>query len=444
MRLYEEWAYGDGPVAGSYWASTADAPAPSLRLSGDATAEIAVIGAGVTGLNAALRLARAGADVAVLDAADAPAWGASSRNGGFCCLGGAKADAASLIKRFGEAETRAYFQTERAAVDHVDALIAELGLEVDRHSEGETLMAHRPRAVAALHAYAAEVKQFLGLECAVLPREALAEHGMASPEFHGAVTGPVGFALNPAKYSLGLSRAAEAAGARFYGGARVSAAVPEGGGFVLTTATGQLRAKRLIIATNGYGEDALIPWMARRFLPVQSNILMSRPIREDEQAAQGWTSRQMCYDTRGLLHYFRLTPSGRMLFGLRGGIRATPGSDRAMRLRARMDFERIFPHWAHVETPHFWSGLACIARDLTPFAGPVPGMPGAFAAFAYHGNGVAMGSYCGALLADLALGRPREISAVMAAAPPRFELGRSRRWMLAPAYAWRRWADGDV
>jgi glycine/D-amino acid oxidase-like deaminating enzyme len=432
MRLYEDMAYGPVPIADSFWPTTVDAIPEHGALTGTARADVAVIGAGFTGLNAALTLAQAGRDVVVLEA-EQPGWGASGRNGGFCCLGGAKAGPQAFLRRFSEDETRDYYRAEREAVDHVAAVLDGHGIGADTHSHGETLLAHRHRDVAGLHVLADEIRHWHQTEAEFLPQGALAEHGLASPEFHGALTTPVGFALNPMKYVLGLARAAKNAGVRIFGGSAVSA-VDRDGEYILRTGTGELRAKTVIFATNGYSRDDLPGWFSGRYLPVQSNILVTRPLTADELAAQGWTSDQMCYDTRHLLHYFRLMPDRRMLFGLRGAMRATPAEHAKTRAAARADFERIFPAWRHVETPYFWSGLANLARNLMPFAGPVPGMDGAYAALCYHGNGVAMGSYAGRLLAAQIIGAGPVTPAPMCRPLKRFELGRFRRLVLPVAY----------
>lgn len=432
MRLYEDMAYGPAPIAEGFWPTTVGAIPEHGPLTGSARADVAVIGAGYTGLSAALALAEAGRDVAVLEA-EQPGWGASGRNGGFCCLGGAKAGVATFLRRFGEAETRGYYRAERAAVDHVAALLEEHGIDADTHSAGETLLAHRARDVGALREMAREIRHWHQVEPGFLPQEALSEHGLASPEFHGGLTTPVGFALNPMKYVLGLARAAQRAGVRIFGGSAV-ASVDRAGEYLLRTGEGELRAKQVIFATNGYARDDLPGWFAGRYLPVQSNVLVTRVLSEDELAAQGWTSDQMCYDTRNLLHYFRLMPDRRMLFGLRGAMRTTPAEHAKTRAIARADFDRIFPAWQGVETPHFWSGLVCLARDLMPFAGPVPGMEGAHAALCYHGNGVAMGSYAGRLLAAQITGQGPETPAPLRHPLRRFELGRLRRLALPVAY----------
>ncbi|MBD3677085.1 MAG: FAD-dependent oxidoreductase [Rhodobacteraceae bacterium] len=435
-RLYEPFAYGQEPIAQSFWRESVTLPEPCPAVSGEVTCDTAIIGAGFTGLNAALKLAEAGEDVVVLDAQQ-PGWGASGRNGGFCCLGGAKLDPAAIRRRFGEEAARTYARAERQAVDHVRDLLDRHRIEADTHSRGETLLAHRPKAVAELKARGEEVARIHGLDCAFLSKEELPEHGMASPEFHAALTTPIGFALNPMKYVLGLAAVARDAGARLFGDSpveRISAAAD--GRHLLHTPSGQMRARRFVIATNGYSSEDVPRWMAGRYLPVQSSILASRVLTPEERAAQGWTTAQMCYDSRNLLHYFRLLPDGRMLFGMRGSTRSRVADHERVRTRMRADFERFFPAWRDVETPHFWSGFVCLSRDLTPFVGAIPGSDGGYAAFAYHGNGVAMGSYAGVRLAEMMLGQGDPLPAVMTTPPRRFELGPLRRAVLPLAYAW--------
>ena len=176
--------------------------------------------------------------------------------------------------------------------------------------------------------------------------------------------------------------------------------------------------------------------MASRYLPTQSSVIVTRPMTREELTAQGWTSHQMCFDSRHLLHYFRLMPDNRMLFGMRGGLSHTDAAEATIRKKIRADFDAMFPAWRHVETPHYWSGFVCLSRDLLPYAGPIPGMDGGFAAFAYHGNGVSMGSYSGTLLADLVQGKTpsNPYPAPMRHTPRRFPLGRFRRLLMRPAY----------
>ncbi|MFB9150803.1 NAD(P)/FAD-dependent oxidoreductase [Roseovarius ramblicola] len=433
-RVFPAHTYGPGPRAACFWAGTADIP-DHPAAEGEIACDVAVIGAGFTGLSAALHLAEAGEDVRVFEA-EHVGWGASGRNGGFCCLGGSAASDAMLRRHHGEDARRDWCRTEMAAVGTVRALIDRLGIAADTHSKGETVLAHTPRAAAGFTARAAQIEADYGVTPTLIPGGALAQAGMRGP-FHAALTTPIGFALNPLKYATGLACAATGAGARFHARSPVTA-IRSGGRFHLATPDARITARRLIVATNGYSSDDLPGWLRGRYLPVQSNVIVTRPLTDGELDAQGWTTHQMCFDDRFFLHYFRLMPDRRMLFGMRGGLFSSPRHDARMQRTIRAHFEAMFPAWSHVETPHGWNGLLSLAPDLTPFAGPVHGMPGAFAALSFHGNGVAMASHAGAILADLALDRPSAslYPDIMRTPPGRWPLGRLRRAMMWPPYAW--------
>ena len=432
-RIFPAHTYGDAPRAHCYWADTVTDPAYSAA-SGDLSCDVAVIGAGFTGLSAALHLAEGGADVAVFEA-HTPGWGASGRNGGFCCLGGFGAPDSVMAKLHGETERAEARRCEMAAVETVATLIDRHGLEVDRHSRGETVMGYTPKSLPAFEAEAKRIEVDLGVTPEIIAQPDLARHGMAGP-FHCGMTIPVGFGLNSAKYALGLAQAAEAKGARIFARSPVRR-IDHGREFSLQTDTARITAKRLIVATNGYSSDDLPDWLRARYLPAQSNVLVTRPLSEGEIAAQGWSTDQMAYDDRFFLHYFRLMPNRRFLFGMRGGLFSSPAQDARMHRTIRAHFERMFPAWAHVDTPHSWNGLLSLSRDLTPYAGPIPELPGAYAALSFQGNGVAMASHAGAILADLAQGKTpdRAYPPILRKSPRRFPLGRFRRAWLWPAYA---------
>ncbi|MBO9399513.1 FAD-binding oxidoreductase [Shimia sp. R9_3] len=438
-RICDPFAYGDGPLKSCFWAETVS-KFERVPLNETASADAAIVGAGVTGLNAALHLAEAGVSVAVLDAKQV-GWGASGRNGGFCCLGGTKASHRTLEKRFGQVALSDYLQAERAAVEHVEQLLSRFGWDVDRHSEGETLLAHNARVSQTFPAEAAAFEQTYGLKAQVTHQSELAAQGLGT-SFHGALTLPIGFALNPRKYLRGLAGAAEAAGAKIYSDTPVRETEYKNGFWHLTTPQGQLTAKKLVVATNGYSSEHIPPWLAGRFLPAQSSILVTRPLTLAEQKAQSWTSAQMAYDSRNLLHYFRLMPDGRFLFGMRGGLATSRPAHEEIRTRIKREFAQLFPAWKDVETPYFWGGFVCYSRAQTPFAGKVPGADDLFAAFAFHGNGVAMGSYAGLLLAQEILGTgTHRHPEIMRGTPQRFPLGRARRLLMYPTYLYYAFKD---
>lgn len=433
-RIYADYAYSDAPRAGCWWDQTNTLP-ERAPLDDDLSCDVAVIGGGFTGVSTALHLAQAGVSVAVLESRFV-GWGASGRNGGFCCLGGGMLDNAALEKSFGREGRDQWRQAEVASIRLVEGLIERYGMDVDRHSDGETQLAHRSKDFDAMRDEVAYYAESYGFEARLTEADQLEAEGM-NAGFHGAITIPIGFGLNPRKYINALADAAEEAGAQIFHETPVTGITRKADGFRLRTPQGTVSAQRVVVGTNGYSSEDMPDWLAGRYMPTQSSIIVTRPMTQSELGAQGWTSGQASYDTRHLLHYFRLMPDNRMLFGVRGGLLASPNSEARAIKRARADFDRMFPAWQDVETPHAWSGMVCIARDRMPYVGPVPGEPGLFTSLCYHGNGVAMASYCGALMADLVQDRAPKVIYPTAIQRPlsKFELGRLRRLVMPVAYA---------
>ncbi len=435
QRIFNAYTYGEGPRAGCWWDETCDLPKLSA-LKGDLTVDVAIVGGGFTGLSAALHLATQGVKVALLEAQDI-GWGASGRNGGFCCLGGGIASDNELDAKYGRDARLAFRRAEKAAVLFVEETITKLGLDVDRHSSGETEFACRPKDMAALEKMAKRTHENYGVEPTVIEQSDLANLGMTGgPVFFGALSIPIGFGLNPRKLLAGLASAAMSAGARLFARAPVHNITRKDQGHELKCPQGIVSAQQVIVATNGYSSEDVPDWLASRFMPVQSTVLVTRPLSDAELDAQGWTTDQMGYDSQNLLHYFRLMPDRRFLFGMRGALRSSAQAETQARQKTQADFRKMFPAWTNVEAPNMWSGMVSLARNKLPYVGEIPASKGIWTAMCYHGNGVAMGSYAGKLVADMVLGRATgECPEVMCKPLTKFPLGRARRILMPPVYA---------
>lgn len=423
-RIFGAYAYSDAPRHCCWWDETVTAPEWPV-LQDDPSCDVAIIGGGFTGTSCALHLAQSGENVALFEA-NTPGWGASGRNGGFCCLGGSKLAPHAMERYFGRKATQVYYESEEAAVHLVRDLITRHRIEADTHSNGETILAHSPMARKKLIEEADSGAFIDGPD--------LAKAGLNGP-FYAALTTPVGFALNPRKYLFSIMKKAHTSGALLFQNSPITHIERQKSYWQLRSGQICVRAKNVVIATNGYSSDNLPDWLAARYMPAQSTVLVTRPLSQTELDAQGWTSEQMAYDTRNLLHYFRLMPDRRFLFGARGGLFATSRSEARIRRALRRDFEKMFPAWSEVETTHSWSGMVALSGDLTPFVGPVPEHQGLFAGFCYHGNGVAMGSYAGKLLSDLVQHKQPDVPySPIFQQSARFPLGRFRRLLMPPAY----------
>ncbi len=418
----------------SWWEASAPPLAVQVAaLQDDVTADVAIIGAGFTGLSAALTLAQAGLGVVVLDRAGI-GWGASGRNGGFCCVGGAKLELGTMIKRHGLETARRFVDIQLNAVDFVKERLAQEAIDAEVAGEGETQLAHSPRAFAAFEEERAFIERTFGHRLRIIPKAELAAHGMTGPTFEGGLYNPVGFGLHPLRYVRGLAAAAARQGAAIHPRSEVLSWTREGAGHRLATPRGAVKAARVIVATNGYTPDDLHPAFAGRVLPALSNILVTAPMSEAQFAAHGFHQPVLAHDSRTLLHYFRRIPGDRFLFGGRAGLSAEPDALATTSQALEARFRELFPAWAGVAITHRWSGFVALAADLVPHVGSMADDPTIGYALAYHGNGVAMGTWAGDAVARLMIGTGGPNCAMIERPPPRFPLPGLRRMALGAAY----------
>jgi glycine/D-amino acid oxidase-like deaminating enzyme len=426
------------PHVPSYWLATAGPePEAAEPVRGDRAVEVAVIGGGYTGLAAAHRLAATyGIDTVVLEA-HRVGWGASGRNGGFVSMALGKLGLEARIRAWGLDAARRSIQVGLEALETVRTLCATEAIASDPQRDGYVHVAHRPAAAAELQARCALYRETLGYDgVEFLDRAALERDGyLRGPAAHGAIRFRDGFGLHPLKYARGLAAAARRRGAPVHEGSPVVAWERGPGGHRLATPGGTVRARRVVLATNGYTPEALHPFFRGRTMPATSNIVVTPPLPDAVWRDVGMLTTQVYSDTRKLLFYWRRLPDDRLLFGGRAGLVDSPASLARRRRWLEGQAAAKLPPLRGVGSEYFWHGRVCLAYDFTPHVGTADGDSTVAYAMGYMGSGVAMATYGGALAADLAAGKavPRD-TPLTGAGLPRFPLPFLRRAYLAGAY----------
>jgi glycine/D-amino acid oxidase-like deaminating enzyme len=402
---------------------------PQARpLTADETCDVAVIGGGYCGLSAAYHLARLGADVRVLEAGDI-GWGASGRNGGFCSIGASFLGPTEIASHYGTQEALKFYTALADSVRLVEALSAEEGIDLQRQGDGVWTFAHNERRLGDLEAQAGILVQ-AGVAAEVVDRTAFRERAFDCTEQAGALYEPVGFGLNPLSYCLVLAVAAEKRGAVLHSRSCVTRRSKDGDVHLLETSQGTVRARKIIVAANGWLPEHLFPELAGRVLPIMSNITVTQPLSESVLQAQGWHPETPASNTRNHLSYLRMLPGRRFLFGGRGDTTGAPHGLVAMRRLLERRRSLLFPAFATQPISHSWRGLIAATRRLTPAVGTLPSDPTVGYAFGCHGNGVAFMTWAGRALAQMLSGADAKLPTAVAGLPPRFPLPALRLWAL--------------
>ncbi|CAJ4728109.1 oxidoreductase [Burkholderia pseudomallei] len=379
------------PHAASYYAATVNDTTRHPPLEGTIDADVCVIGAGLTGISAALNLAERGHSVAVLEASKV-GWAASGRNGGqliggFACGIDAfepylNADEIRLVWDMG-LETLAIAK-ERIAKHAIDCAFVP----------GYLSAANKPRDVDALRRSRDEAARRFGYtRLRYVERDALAQY-VQSNRYLGGLFDPDSGHLHPLNYTLGLARAAVASGARIHEDSAVTRIASEAGGHVVSTARGAVRARFVVLACNAF-LGALAPALSRKIMPVGTYVIATEPLGEARARALMPAQAAIC-DSRFALDYFRPTPDARLLWG--GKISYSTLEPRKLADAMRRDMLKTFPQLADVTIEHAWGGFVDITMNRAPHFGRLT--PTVYFAQGFSGHGVNTTGLAGKLIAE--------------------------------------------
>ncbi len=382
-----------GPAQASLWEATATAATSWPTVSAALRAQVAVVGAGFTGLSAALHLAEAGRDVVVIDA-HSPGWGASGRNGGQV-IAGLKHDPDTLEALYGS-QGRQIAELAGTAPDLVFDLIRRHAIDCNPVRTGWLQLACSRATLAGVTARARQW-QARGAPVELLDR-ASASRLSGSALYLGGWLDRRGGTVQPLSYARGLATAAAGRGARIFGQSPATRLTQTAGGWQAETPHGSVTAEKIILATNAYAGRLHGP-LRRSVVAVPSYQIASDPLPDRWQRLI-LPERQAVSDTRRLLRYFRLDAAGRLVMGARGVYGDVPARQ-AMR-RQLQAVREIFPEAAGLAFPYRWGGMVAMTADHMPHLHALA--PGLLAGLGYNGRGVGMATQMGRLLAVWAHG----------------------------------------
>jgi glycine/D-amino acid oxidase-like deaminating enzyme len=390
----------------NYWLTTVSIPAGDPTHPMPGSVDVAVVGAGFTGLSAARALAKRGLSVAVLEA-ETFGWGASSRNGGMV-LTGLKLPATTLISRYGAKAVRRMYAASLASIDCVERIVREEHIDCNFSRCG-----HLEVAVKASHSgdfakSAALVQREFNHTLRIIPKNELRGE-IGSDIYFGGLLDETSAGVNPARYVAGLTEAAQRAGASLHDHTRVLKIEAQNTNhaprFSVQTSRGTLSAREVILASGAY-TTSVTPALRKKVIPIGSYIIATEVLPES-LARELSPRNRMIYDSKHFLYYYRLTPDRRMLFGGRAAF--FPETENTVRRSAeilRRGMIHVYPQLHGVKVEYAWGGTLDFALDVMPHAGKIGGM---YFSVGYAGHGVAAASYLGTRLAGIICGDPNDI-----------------------------------
>lgn len=414
----------------SYYAATTALDPAQPPLEGAVDCDVCVLGAGYSGLSAALHLAERGYDVVVVERARI-GWGASGRNGGQIVSGYA-ADMPDIEAALGRGTAQRLWDMAEEAKALLHGRILRHDIECDL-KPGYLFAARKPRHLEAARR-TADCWQSYGYDQAHAVCWDELESFVTSPLYCGGLYDAGGGHLHPLKYAQGLGRACRAAGVRIYEGTPVIA-LDRGVQPVVTTANGLVRARDVVLCGNAY-LTPLAPDIQSRILPVATHMIATAPLRP-EQARRLMPRDVAVSDLNHIMDYYRLSADRRLLFG--GGADYWTTTPRGVAARLRRRMLHVFPQLADVEIDYEWSGNVAVTVSRMPCFGRIG--TNMWFAHGFSGHGVVLSGLAGKLIAEAVAGTAERFDLFTHLPHRPFPGGPLRAPLLALAMIWYRLRD---
>ena len=385
----------------SYYEASVTRPDAAPPLTGSATADVCVIGAGFTGVSCALNLAQRGRRVILLESR-AVGWGASGRNGGQM-LHDFSSHNLPAVARAAKVSEKTLFDMSLAAVEliHTNARQYNIDCDIRRgYAEAAVKQSH----LRELQQWAEKAAREYDYPHNTVLDSVRFREIIASRAYCGGLLNDISGHLHPLKYLLGLAAAAVAAGVRLHENTAATRIEETAAGSVTVhTREGSVQAASVFVACNAY-LDNLLPAVQPRIMPVGTYIAATEPLgaEADNLIAD---NRCVC-NTNFVIDYYRASADKRLLFGGRVSYSRRPPSDLSNALRRRM--LTIFPQLSEVRYDYVWGGYVAITINRFPDIGRVG--KSVYYAQGFSGHGVALTGYTGKLIADAICGEQEKFS----------------------------------
>ncbi len=413
----------------SYWLDTLENSLAAPETELPEQTDLAIVGAGITGLTTAIFTAKAGVNVTIIEK-NQVGYGASTRNGGQT-LAGLKLSPGALLKQYGKEKAIAFYLETLKAIDGLEQFLKEHNIHCDFSRAGGFWAACTPGHYQGFAAAQNLLKDLYQHETILIPRQNLREE-LETDYYQGGLLDPLSGGLNPARYVQGLMRVALESGVKIVEKTEVVGVSRQGSGFAVDTSQGRIITNKIAVATNGYTPDFLRA-IRRRVIPIGSYIIATEQL--DERTASALiTNNRLVFDSKKYLHYFRVYDR-RLIFGGRASYVEIDPLLSAQRMIPQM--HAIFPQLQKVEIEYSWVGYVGFTFDQMPHLGQ---MGDIYYSMGYCGHGVANAFHFGRNLAELILEKSTHFPFLNLKTPSN-PLYYNRAWFLPIVGAWYKLKD---